>query len=281
MSTAYNSGIAPPQRTVDFGWISESFRLFGQAAGPWVVAVLVYGIAINVVVAILRNVLPNPDYVPPVFGGRGVTYSNYIGYGTNSPFSPAGQVLNLLLSWLIGSFQSASLYRMAVKQVRGQAVSLGDMFGGGPVLAGMLVYALLYGLSLVLGIAALCIGLFVVAGLLLPGYALVADGAKAGDAFSRSLGAMKGQWLQATLFTLAFFLLLVVSALPCGLGLLVTVPMAYLVSALAYRDMLGMPDMQAPAGPDYGAAQPGVWPPPPSVTPPQSWPPAPSTPGGT
>lgn len=279
MSMAYNSGMAPAQPRVNYGWISESWRFFGQAAGIWIVAVLLYVILINVIAAIVRTVFPNPAYVPPLFGRPGVTYGSYIGYGTNSPFSPTGQVVNLLLSWLVGSFQSASLYRLAVKQVRGQAVSFADMVGGGPVFAGMLIYSILYSLTLILGSVVLCVGSFVAAGLLLPGYALVADGAKAGDAYSRSLDAMKGNWPSAALFMLVFIALAVASAVPCGLGLFVTIPMAHLVSALAYRDMIGMPNMAAPAGPDYGVAQPGVWPPPPTVTPPSSWPPPPGTAG--
>ena len=60
-------------------------------------------------------------------------------------------------------------------------------------------------------------------------------------------------------------LLALVSALPLGLGLLVTVPMVFLLPALAYRDMVGMPGMVFPAPPSYDPPQAGVWPPPPTA----------------
>jgi len=287
VSTDYSRGMysgmgayVPPVK-VSFGWIGQSFDIFKSGAGLWIAAVLIYGILINVIAAIIRTALPNPAYVQiNPFGPHGVFYSNPIGYGTNSPFSPLGQVLNLLLSWIIGAYQSASLYRMANKQVRGLSPVFADTVGGGPVFVPMLVYTLLLSLACVVGTAALCLGLFVVLGFLLPGYALVADGETAGNAFSRSLVAMKQDWLNATLFVLVFALLIAVSVIPCGLGLFVTIPMAHIVSALAYRDMIGMPGIPTDTAFDYGAAQPGVWPPPPTVTPPPPiWPPPPGTAG--
>jgi hypothetical protein len=103
----------------------------------------------------------------------------------------------------------------------------------------------------------------VAAGLFLPGFAMVADGENAGRAVSRSIDAMKGDWLSASAFLFVFGFVVLASIVPCCLGLFATIPMYYLISALAYRDMDGLP---MPPQPDfsYGAVQYGVWPPPPS-----------------
>jgi hypothetical protein len=41
--------------------------------------------------------------------------------------------------------------------------------------------------------------------------------------------------------------------------------MVFLVTALAYRDLAGMPDVLPPPSPYYPPAAPGVWPPPPTA----------------
>nr|MDQ2688519.1 hypothetical protein [Armatimonadota bacterium] len=207
------------------------------------------------------------NYVSPPnpFGWR---YNFGVHYGTHSNLTPLGQMLSLAFSWVYGAFQSASLYRLAVRQVRGETVSLGDMFGGGPYFGAMLLFNLLYALASLVGIIAICVGVVVVMALLLPAPAMVADGESPTGALSRSLDAMKQDWLTATGFVFVFLLLMLASVIPCGLGLLVTVPMLHVISALAYRDMAGMPNVPGVGGVSYSAPPPGVWPPPPTYDPP-------------
>ena len=273
MSVAYGGpagGYAPPGR-VNFGWIGESFELFKSNIGVWILTVLLYGIVSNVIQGILSSVFPNPNYVAPPgpFGSMSAHWGAQ--YGPNSNLTPLGQALSILFTWGFASFQSASLYRMAVKQVRGESISFSDAVSGGPYFGNMLLLTLiLFALSFV-GILALCLGVFVVAALFLPAQALVSDGRSATEAISQSLAGMKQDWLNASLFMLVFSLLIVASCLPCLLGLFVTIPMLHIVSALAYRDMIGMPGLGAPVSP-YGAPPtpgytPGVWPPPPGQTP--------------
>ena len=270
MSVPYGmpaSGAYQPPGRVNFGWIGESYTLFGKAAGIWVLGILLYGILNNIVDGILVHSFPNPNYVsPPGPFGESI-YRFGIQYGTNSNVTAIGQVLGLLFMWLYGSFQSASLYHVAVKQVRGQNVAFGDLFSGGSYFGAMLLLNVALTALYVLGIFALCIGVFVVSAFFLPVAALVADGRTAGQALSESAGGMKKDWLSAILFVFVGSLLITASVLPCGLGLFVTIPMAHLVAALAYRDMIGMPGV-IQAAPAYGAAAPGVWPPAPSSAPP-------------
>lgn len=127
----------------------------------------------------------------------------------------------------------------------------------------------------VLGGAVVLLGGLVLIGLLSPGFALVADGEGVFVAIRRSIQAMRAQWLAAAGLVFVIGILVFLSELPCGLGLLVTLPMCFLISALAYRDMIGMPGRLFPPPPSYGVEQPGVWPPPPGLVPPPTWGPTP------
>jgi uncharacterized membrane protein len=254
-------------RKVNFGWIGESWQIFGQAAGIWIVAVLLYGLVSNLIQGALTIVFHNPANIPPP-NPFGLPESFGARYGTNSSLTPLGQLISALFLWVFGAFQTASLYYMAVKQIRRESLSFGDLVGGGPYFGNMLLFNLLYFVGMILGAVVFCLGIFIVMGLLLPGAALVADGESASNAVARSLDAMKQDWLTAALFSFVILLLMVVSVIPCGLGLFVTIPMLHIVSALAYRDMIGMPNTGADGygydGPQPAAPPPaGVWPPPP------------------
>ena len=265
-----DAGYQPAGR-VNFGWIGEAWRLFGLAAGVWVLGVLIYGLVSNLINGLIIHLFANPGYAAPPgpFGGTMTQFG--IQYGTNSNVTALGQALGALFAWIYGAFQAASLYHLAVKQVRREPVAFGDLFGGGPYFVNMLILNLITFVLYVAGFLVFCVGILAVGAFLLPASALVADGRSVGEALSQSFAGMKRDWLNAALFLVVFALLILASVIPCGLGLFVTVPMVYLVGVLACRDMVGMPGI-GQTTPDYGAASaPGVWPPAPGA-----WPPPPS-----
>ena len=287
MSTLYGGPAAyGPPRKVNFGWIGESFELFKANAGVWIVAVLV-SVGVPALMGGLIggmigfNAAAHPPPVSPTFGGPGAPFGSagapFGGgaspFGGGSPFNnpalggglPLGVNVGLrIFSWVWTAFFYGGVYRMAVNQVRGRAISFGDIFSGGPTFLPMLGFSFVYGLAVGVGTLLCVVPGFLLAGLLLAGYALIADGAGIGDAISRSNDGMKADMWSAAGFVFVLGLLVLVSAIPCGLGLFVTMPMFWLISALAYRDMVGMPGLAAPAGPVYGQPQSGVWPPPPA-----------------
>ena len=260
---------APPGK-VNFGWINEAFDLFKSAAAVWIVAVLV----LIFIPAVVGGV------IGAVFGASGAASAGAgsTGFGRPSPFMSglpiAVQLVVQVFSAVFQSFMYAGLYGMAVKQVRGEPISFGDIFSGGRYFLPMLGFFIIYGIAFVIGFVLLIIPGLIVASLLLPAYALIADGESLGTAISRSIDGMKRDIWSGIALLFVMGLLLLVSAIPCGLGLLVTYPMLWIISALAYRDMVGMPNEAAPGGygqPGFGApAAPGVWPPAPSAAPPAS-----------
>ena len=208
------------------------------------------------------------------------------------------------------AYMNGGLFRMAVRQVRGVPIEMKDIFRGGPLFGRMLGATFLLGLAgyalealcfAPMGLAvwrhgaALAIGLtaalgfilvfvlvFLAYGLLLPAFALIADGVGIIPALKTSARAVKPRMWAAAGFVFVYGLLVYASELLCGIGLLATIPMAYLICALAYRDLIGMPNMAPPPMPFYAPAAAGVWPPAPGTwpqnAPPPQWGSTPETP---
>jgi len=303
MSGGYAAGgaqgaAAPGAGRVDFGWITESWQFFMAHTGIWVVATLaLVGPSLLFVLGFYAYILlaafpggfpphqPAPGAMPPptpaIFlpGNMGKVVTAEVGF--------------VLFSLLYSAFLYGGMFRMAVRQVRGLALSYRDIFAGGPLFGRMLGAMFLLGFAsyalqaiglgpgyvllfrhastlatvltfLVGGLAYLCIAA-VLPGLLLPAFALMADGVRVFPALRRSVRAMKGSWLPATGFVVVMGLLVYASEIPCLLGLLATIPMVFLVTALAYRDMAGMPDVHPPPAPFHPPAAVGVWPPAPNA----------------
>jgi len=279
-ATYGGGGYAPPGR-VNFGWIGQAFELFKANPGVWIVATLMAFVptligaiigAVFGVSAAQHTTYGQPPYgsTPPPsgsspFGGQ----QNPLTGGLPPGLSLAIQAFSLLYSaWLYGG-----IYRTAVKQVRGEAIGVEDVFSGAPLLWKMLGYNIVYGLAVGTGFVLCIVPGFLLAGLLFPGFALIADGETLGNAITRSIAAMKQDMWNAGAFAFVISLVAVAGVFACFVGLFVTLPLFFLSGALAYRDMVGMPGLSGGGGgygspTGYGAAQPGVWPPPPDARPP-------------
>lgn len=292
MSVPYGGQAYGPPRQVNYGWIGESWSIVSQGIGVWIVAILMFGVVSFVIGLIIGLAFHDPNYVAPS-GGNSFASGFASGMASSEDaLTPLGKVVDWAFQWLFGSLTMTSYSWMAVKSVKTGQLEFGDIFGGmGRFPQFLLLYPLMF-IAVVVGMLALCIGLFVVMGLLLPAYALVADGENAGAAFAKSIQGMSSGWLQATGLTFVLSLIVLASCIPCGLGLFVTVPMMSVIGALAYRDMIGFPDGGGAYGyaqpgygqpgygqPYYGQQAPGSWPPPPGQPqPPYGQPP--STPPG-
>lgn len=270
-------GYAPPGK-VNFGWISEAFTLFQANIAVWIVAGLLSLVPVifgAIVGAIAGASGAAATAYSPDASNPGAAFAQRLSGGLNPGVSLIIRVVGAIYTaWLYGG-----VYRAAIKQVRGEPISTADLFTGVPTMWSMLGFSVVYGLGVGVGTLLCIVPGLLVAGLLFPGYALIADGESLGNALSRCIDAMKRDMWTAAAFVFVMGLLIVVSAIPCGLGMLVTVPVFYLVGALAYRDMIGMPSGAGAGGygqPGFGApAAPGVWPPAPSAVTPPTEPPTP------
>jgi hypothetical protein len=197
--------------------------------------------------------------------------------GSMTPTPTYTIISNTLTGWqyLINFIVACCASNIALRQVRGETIEIGSIFHGLRNWVQMLVFAILFFLCSIVGTLACCIGVFAAYGLLMPGYAMVADGENGANALSRSVDGMKADWVNASLFAFVFYLMVGLgSFLTCFLGALVFYPMMFIVSALAYRDMIGMPPVGGVGGsgspyqqygqPGFSPQEPGVWPPAPS-----------------
>jgi len=308
MSGEYAAGgtqnaAAPAAGRVDFGWITEAWQLFMAHTGVWIVATLaLIGPSLFFVIGVYAYMIVT--MLPSIQAASHPAVPGAMPPPTPAFFKPGnmGGVLTVEFSAILvfsvyAAFLYGGLFRMAVRQVRGLTLSYRDIFGGGPLFGRMLgatflLYFASYALqaiglgpgyvllfrhastaatvvAFVVGVAAWLCAAAVLPGLLLPAFALMADGVRLFPALKRSVRAMKAHWLPATGFVFVMGLLVYASEIPCGLGLLATVPMAFLVTALAYRDMAGMPGVLPPPAPFHPPAAPGVWPPAPNMIVPQ------------
>lgn len=248
----------PPQ--VDFGWLSQGWEMFKRDTTTWILAMLIAGL---IGIAVIGGV----DFalgLTSAGANAQATPTNTMGWLRLFLPRSIGQVVGAMLQYVVTTLLSAGLYRMAIKQVRGQAISVGDLFAIGDVIAPVLVFSLIRFVLSYCGTLLCCIPGLIVDGLLLfaPLY-IVAEGASPMDAITRSFNALKGQWLMATLYYFVASLFVGLSVLACCVGELAAAPVFILSVAIGFTQFNG--GTFTPGAPNYGPNVPGTWPPPPGA----------------
>jgi hypothetical protein len=254
-------------RNVNFGWIQESFEIFKRDIGVWVLALVIYG-AISAALS---------GTIEGLFGmtGHDLFTSGFTPGAAIPSLSPTAQfytpayyaflTVSGLLQLPVAGFFLGGLFKMANKAVRQQPLELGDVFSGSSTIVSFTVFyfifIIVFELSLVIGIL---FGGFVVLGLLFPTFAILADGETVPSAMTKSFDGMKRDWLGAAAFTFVFSLLTIISLVVCCFCIpyFITTPMSFILSSLAYRDMIGFPPSVMPVA---EAPAPDSWPPPPTI----------------
>jgi len=268
-------------RPVRTGWISEAYQFVILQLPSWIIASVIAGLIEIVAASVLRAVVGHatPDITVP--------------------YKPELKQVGATVAVQIvgGGFFGAGFYKMANTCLRGRNIGPGDVFSGGAAVLPMIVlFAMLmlpvaiistafathmtatfpavglksmgiyFGMQYLISIPVMLLLCIFIA----PAAALVADGVSLGDALARSFKGMTPVAVPAFGVGLLYILLMIVSAIPCGLGLFVTMPMSHLLGSIAARERLGLSvaSTQSP--------QPGVWPSAPIASaepyvPPKSW----------
>jgi uncharacterized membrane protein len=241
------------QAQVRFDAIGDAWRLFQAQMGAWIPAVLVYFVVIGILSFVVNS-------MTGATVGRGGPPS------AGNPFAVLGPMMFIssLIQWVISTFFMGGLFRMATMQLRGQPISIGDMFSVSDVLPSLLVASLLIALAVGIGTMLCVIPGLVAAGLLMFTIPLIVDKRLgATEAMGLSWNALKGQAVMATLFYLIVAIIGGIGAALCGVGLLLTFPVFILSVAVAYRDFF-----MGQITPGSAASSPGTYPPPPIPEPP-------------
>ncbi|HZS07773.1 MAG TPA: zinc-ribbon domain-containing protein [Blastocatellia bacterium] len=269
----------PRATDVRWEWIGEAWKLFAAQAMTWSLMMVIFVIAI---------IIP---FLPIVFtlSAAGIFASDWQRGDWGALLAGLGLTLLLLVAaviviiplsvWLMGG-----LYRAAIRQLRGEAISPGDIFSGGDCFARLLGAVLLLLLarivvSAIIGIPSRILHqlgpltslLSSVAGMVITGLTFYTGplivGARAGviEAISASVEATKAHLPMYTLFALVVGILSYIGLVACCVGIVVTGPLYFLITAVAYRDAFGLPGAQRagqlrdpyappPPPPNYGAA---------------------------
>ena len=255
--------------SVRWEWISEAWKLFTNNPGAWIGMIL-----ISAVIGIVLVILP----VTLIFIPMGIFASK------NEPgvaLATAGLGLLLLIPVLLiviflsTAYLCSGMYSAAIRQVKGEAISVGDLFSGGDCflrVLGLIVLVTIAQLAVrfafsvpgliieelaPLGRLASSIPSIIISGFIFFAIPLIVD-RKMGvfEAISASVKATKAQWWMFAIFAFVLGLLSGVGLLGCLVGILVTAPFYFTTPAVAYRDTFGLPGAQnyeafPPPPPDY------------------------------
>lgn len=213
---------------IGYGWNAVT-----KAAGFWVVLTLIFG-----VLTILVSVLLNPA-VSASFQGLGQDYSRV----ATSGFTVMGLIAGLITG-IISGFVGGSYSNGGLRQTSGNKPTLGEAFQF-PNMQNVLIWAVVW--AVVSGVlsalsSALSIVTLVFGFLAMFAYAFMIDrGVSWIDGVKGSVQMVTQNLGSTILLGLAIIGINILGAIPCGLGLLITVPMSYAAVVFAYRSFSQQP----------------------------------------
>lgn len=221
-----------PAATVKWGeWINEGWQMFAAKWQVWVPMMLVFILAL--VVPIL------PMYI--LMLGANLAAAGSDGVPEFSPLLPLVGIVGGLITFGLAAFMLGGIYRTAFKQMRGEAISVGDLFSGGDVFLSMAAAMILVGLCVNVGTVFCIVPGFLALGLLYFTFPLIVE-KKLGviEAMQRSFEMTRPQMWMFMLFAFVVSLIASLGAIACYVGLLVTYPLQFLIGAAAYKDCFGV-----------------------------------------
>lgn len=236
-------------------WFTEAFELLKAQWQTWVLVGLVSAVVMFVVYAIVALLAASLVTVLGFFG-------MLIGYVV------AAAVL-IVAYGIIGP----GIMRMALKQIRGQAIAVGDIFAATDVISSAIVVML----AIVAGAIACGIGELVTATLFFLALPLVADKKlNYSEALKQSFEVTKQNFIFFLVYLLVLGIVSELGGIACGIGILFTLPIAWLGMAVAYERTF-----VAAAGPIMPQAAPPAAPPAPEAPAAPEAPEAPQPPADT
>ena len=255
----------PRNVNVQWDWIGQGWEMINKQMGNWILITLVAGA--------VYFISQLPFYI---FGGLlefASTRSN-----TNDGLSALVfgssmimRLLEMVVGWAALALIYSGMYSAALKQMRGGQIAVGDLFSGTQYYVQALIATVLIGIGTFIGILLCIIPGLLVAGLVFFTYPLIVDrNLSAMDAIKASIDVTQQNLFSFALFALVCGLIVVLGAIACCVGLLITFPLFIAIVTCAYRDCFGIDGIVSnesytpPPPPNYG----GYEPPPP---PPSSW----------
>lgn len=147
----------------------------------------------------------------------------------------------ILVGVLIGGALQAGLFYTAVRWVGDRSISLKHLFSGLPKIISIF-FALLFMLLMVISGTVLLVfpGIYLAVGYLLTLPLIIDRGMHPWQAMEASRKAIHKVWWQVFGILIVMSLIINVSAIPCGIGLIWTLPMQLTVIGVIYRVLFGV-----------------------------------------
>jgi len=208
---------------ISYGWRKVTSNL-----GPWILVALIF-IAVNVawswITGGFDRFQDQYDFTDTSFAAvSGITFAS---------------ILLGLVGTVIGYLITAFFTRGALEEVDGRRPDVAAFFRIGNVV-NVLLAALIVGILSYIGLF-LCIlpGLAVLLFSVFVYYVALDQGVDAITAIRTSFSLVAKNFGQVFLLLLALFGINILGAIPCGLGLFVTIPLSYVAVGFAYRRLTG------------------------------------------
>jgi len=193
-----------PSGEVSTSVINEAWALAGQQRGVWTItallSIIIYGVAYAI-------------------------------------FHQMGDVVETVGNNVVSAFLTAGIYRMAINQVRGKQIGVGDVFSVIDVFPAIIIATLLTILAVALGFILFIIpGIVIATSLILTMPIIVDQRLSATEAMGLSWKTLQGKRWAAFWFCLVTGLVSCIGIFLFGIGLLFTLPILPLSVALLYRN---------------------------------------------
>jgi hypothetical protein len=268
---------------VDFGWLGQAWTLLWARPGVWITAFLLY-LLIGIVLWLLWAI-PSGTLAMLQQTYLSIIYHTAPPLRTQHPYQDFAQ--NQVFSFLLAGVNTlfyAGFYRMALRQMRGERISVAGIFSAFPlalpllmvgiampvvlalleaVLAWLLHWTLAPSIVITIVSEIVILPSLILQALVMFAPLLVVDtGANAADALLGSVRLLRGQWFLGILFYFVATLVGVAGGLVCGVGMLVSYPLFLLSIAVGY---FALTQPTSNTSFEMPAPDPGVWPPPPTI----------------
>ncbi|MBI3721553.1 MAG: hypothetical protein HY248_03285, partial [Fimbriimonas ginsengisoli] len=146
-----------------------------------------------------------------------------------------------LITFGLAAFMLGGVYRTAFKQIRGEKISVRDLFSGGDLVFSVIGALFLIAICVNIGTIFCILPGFLAMGLLFFTLPLIVE-RRMGviDAMKLSFETTRPNMWMFMLFAFVVSLLAGIGAIACYVGIIVSYPLHFLVTAAAYKDIFGV-----------------------------------------
>jgi len=226
------------------GWLKEAWGLLINNVSIWAPFIVIY---------LLISFLPSFFRLP-------YAIQNIMHSSADVAMPPENWPLVIICS-LIDILMRPFFYVVGVLSVQKKEISFSSLWPGWSVYFRFFGYSIIFGAITIASLLLCILPVFFVPTIFLPGFALVASGEPVFDSLRKCFNGVGPHIWRAGWILFIYDLLAIVVSCTC-VGILIVLPMSYLLVCLAARDYAGLHVDRSSSDIIQEETIPGVWPPP-------------------